>query len=327
MRKKALLIGINDYPDPFKLNGCIEDITVLKSVIERNGDGGPNFEVKLMEDEQSSSNAMKEIRSLFGDDADVALLYFSGHGFINTTGAEIVFPRNIKSNGIYNTGLQMSDIMDIVNHSKVKNKIIILDCCHSGAIGKYNIKEDKSELMPGVSILTACREDEYALEMGGHGVFTELLCDALNGGAADFCGNITIGGIYAYIDRSFGAWEQRPIFKTNVTEFIPLKTVKPSVDLSIIRQLTTLFKDPKEQFSLDPSFEKTNDPSVEHRCIPPYAMEDHVKQFSILQKLQGIGFVRPIDEEHMYYAAINNKSCRLTALGQYYWRLVKNGRI
>lgn len=327
MRKKALLIGINNYPAPFKLNGCIEDITTLKSAIERNEDGGPNFEVKLIKDEQSSSNAMKEIKSLFGDDADVALLYFSGHGFINTTGAEIVFPRNIVSDDIYNTGLQMSDIMAIVNHSKVKNKIIILDCCHSGAIGKYDIQEDKSELMPGVSILTACREDESALEMGGHGVFTELLCDALNGGAADFCGNITIGGIYAYIDRSFGAWEQRPIFKTNVTEFIPLKTVKPTVDLSYIRELTSLFEKPEKHFQLDPSFEKTNSPSVEHKCIPPYAQEDHVKQFSILQKLQSIGFVRPIDEEHMYFAAINSKSCKLTALGQYYWRLVKNGRI
>ena len=52
----------------------------------------------------------------------------------------------------------------------------------------------------GVSILTACREDEVAMEAGGHGLFTELLCTALNGGASDYCGNITIGGVYAYID-------------------------------------------------------------------------------------------------------------------------------
>lgn len=327
MRKKALLIGINNYPGINKLNGCLADIKSLESVIKRNGDNGPNFEVKLLEDEQSSSVAMSEIEHLFGDDADVALLYFSGHGYVNTTGAEIVFPKDIITDEHYYKGIQMDDIMRIVNKSKVKNKIIIFDCCHSGAIGKYDIRQDRSELEPGVSILTACREDETAMEMGGHGIFTELLCDALNGGAADFCGNITIGGIYAYIDRSFGAWEQRPVFKTNVTEFIPLRTVQPSVELSYIRELTSLFANPETELMLDPSFKKTNDPSVEHKCISPYANKVNVKKFTTLQKLQSIGFVRPVDEEHMYYAAMNNKACRLTALGKYYWRLVYNGRI
>ncbi len=44
--KKALLIGINDYPNGHKLTGCIEDIQQVKSVIERNGNGSPNFGVK-----------------------------------------------------------------------------------------------------------------------------------------------------------------------------------------------------------------------------------------------------------------------------------------
>ena len=327
MRKKALLIGINDYPHPYELEGCLEDIMSLKSAIERDGDGKPNFEVKTLPNVRSSATAMREIETLFGDDADVALLYYSGHGYVNTTGAEIVFPQNLETKDQYYAGLQMGNIMRVVNRSRVKNKIIILDCCHSGAMGKYDVQDDRSELIPGVSILTACREDESALEMGGHGVFTELLCDALNGGAADFCGNITIGGIYAYIDRSFGAWEQRPVFKTNVTEFIPLKMVMPSVDLNYIRELTSLFKKPDEVFKLDPSYEKTNTPEVKHEIILPYAETDHVRQFAVLQKLQSIGFVRPVDEEHMYYAAMKSKSCRLTALGKYYWRLVKNGRI
>ena len=33
------------------------------------------------------------------------------------------------------------------------------------------------------------------------------------------------------------------------------------------------------------------------------------------------------DAEHMYYAAMNSKSCRLTALGAYYYSLVVKGRI
>jgi hypothetical protein len=34
-----------------------------------------------------------------------------------------------------------------------------------------------------------------------------------------------------------------------------------------------------------------------------------------------------VDEEFMYYAAINSKACRLTPLGQQYWRLASAKRI
>ena len=325
--KKALLIGINNYPNGNELTGCVEDINSLKSVIERNSDGKVNFSVRLMPDEQSSENAMDAIKELFNDTSDMAMLYFSGHGFINDTGAEIVFPDNIRTTGSYYKGIQMKDIMDVVNASKVRNKIVILDCCHSGNMGKYKLEETGSHLSTGVSILTACREDEYAMEMGGHGIFTEQLCEALRGGAADFLGNITMGGVYAYIDRAFGAWGQRPIFKTNVTEFAPIKTVTPNVPLTEILKLTDLFASDNTAIQLDPSYEFTNDPNQEHQVVEPYAKKENVAKFKTLQKLQSIGFVKPVDEEHMYFAAMNSKTCILTELGKYYWRLVKNNKI
>lgn len=325
--KKALLIGINNYPGDNRLYGCLEDIKQVHKAIEKNGDGSPNFDCKLLPDVQTSAEVMEDIERLFSGDAEAALLYFSGHGFVNTTGAEIVLPQDINTPGQYYTGIQMSSIMEVVNNSNVRNKIIIFDCCHSGNIGKYKLSDAGSILQPGVSILTACREDETAQEAGGHGLFTELLCNALNGGAADFSGNITMGGVYAYIDRSFGAWEQRPVFKTNVTEFAPLKRVDPQVPLAVIRQLTSLFADPSKDLPLDPSFEDTNNPSVKHEYVEPYADKDNVSKFKMLQKLQSIGFVKPVDAQFMYFAAMESKACRLTELGRYYWKLVNDGRI
>jgi hypothetical protein len=163
--------------------------------------------------------------------------------------------------------------------------------------------------------------------MGGHGLFTELLCNALQGGAADPTGYITMGGIYAYIDRSFGAWGQRPVFKTNVTEFAPVKTVKPEVSLEDIKKITDLFFGINDEFPLDPSFEFTNNPSEEHKVVEPYACADNVAKFKTLQKLHSIGLVNPVGTPHMYFAAMESRSCRLTELGKYYWRLVKNEKI
>ncbi len=325
--KKALLIGINAYPAGNELHGCIEDINCLERVISRNGDGSLNFEVKKMADVQSSAEVMDRIRELFNGNSETALLYFSGHGYLNDTGAEIVMPDDVRDVRQYYKGIQMKDIMEVVNQSRVRNKIIIFDCCHAGNMGKYNISNSGSELTTGVSILLACREDEYAEEMGGHGLFTELLCNALQGGAADPTGYITMGGIYAYIDRSFGAWGQRPVFKTNVTEFAPVKTVKPEVSLEDIKKITDLFFGINDEFPLDPSFEFTNNPSEEHKVVEPYACADNVAKFKTLQKLHSIGLVNPVGTPHMYFAAMESRSCRLTELGKYYWRLVKNEKI
>lgn len=48
--RRALLIGINNYPGDLRLGGCIEDINSLKNAIERHGNGEKNFGVKLMKD-------------------------------------------------------------------------------------------------------------------------------------------------------------------------------------------------------------------------------------------------------------------------------------
>ena len=325
MSRKALLIGINDYPG-YPLKGCIEDINMLGDRLASNGDDSRNFSVKRLADLQSSGEAMSAINRLFSGDSDVALLYFSGHGYVNSIGAQIVFPDDLCGNS-YQKGIQMSDIMTIVNQSKVKNKIIILDCCHSGAIGDNSIKDTGSHLEHGVTIMTACRKDETAKELGGHGIFTELLCLALDGGAADFCGNITVGGIYSYIDKALGPWEQRPIFKTNVSEFVPLRTVKPKVAAKTIRQIRTLFETPDKEYLLNPSYEDTNCEGYVIEKVEPYADATNVKIFKSLQELESIGFVEPVGEKHMYFAAMKSKSCRLTEIGKYYWRLVDNNML
>lgn len=319
--KKALLIGINEYPKGNELYGCLEDIHNVQTVIERNGDGSPNFSVKLLENCQSSLKAMDAVKNLFHGDGECAMLYFSGHGYLNDCGGELVFPDNIGSTSYYN-GLQMNDILRVAENSKIRNKIIVFDCCHSGATGKYQLDKNTSHIASGISILTACRDDEYAMECGGHGLFTELFCSALQGGAADFCGNITIGGVYAYIDRALGPWQQRPTFKTNVTEFSVIKKVEPKVPNSIIRAMPSLFPNPDMVFSLNPSFEDTNKLEVEHHVIEPYADKENVKKFKMLQKLQSIGFVEPVGADFMYFAAMKSKGCRLTPLGKHYWRLV-----
>jgi hypothetical protein len=321
--RKALVVGINNYPSN-SLNGCISDASALGHIIEINGDGSPNFDVRLETNIETKSDLKKKIVNLFEGDADTALFYFSGHGFINGIGGYIVTP-DFKE---YDEGVSMDEILKIVNDSKIKDKIIILDCCHSGTMGTPSIQGgNTTHIAEGVSILTASQKDEFAMEINGHGIFTNLLLDALKGGAADLRGHITPGSIYAYIDQALGAWEQRPVFKTNITRFTSLRIVNPQVSLDVLRKIIEYFPEPNYNFSLDPSFEDTNAINVEHNVIEPYATSENVAKFKHLQKFQSVGLVIPVDADYMYFAAMNSKSCRLTALGYHYWRLVKDKRI
>lgn len=320
--RKALVIGVNDYPQA-PLRGCINDMEAVASLLEEHEDGSRNFFVERCPDCPSAQYARKKIEELFKNNDDMALLYFSGHGSLTNEGGKLVFPMDLDTISGSWEGLHMADILEIVNHSPVRNKMIILDCCHSGCFGEIN-EQHLTTITSGVSILSACRDQESALEEDGQGLFTEQFCNALSGGAADLCGNITIGGIYAFIDRTFGAWQQRPTFKTNVTQFAPIRKCNPQIDSKILRELPSLFYSPLSEFWLDPSFEPSNSPAQQHHVIEPYANEMNTRRFAMLQALESVGLVEPVSEQHMYYAAMNSKSCKLTSLGRYYWQLAKD---
>lgn len=314
--KKALIVGINDYPS-FPLKGCVNDANALATILESNGDGSPNFGVrKMISSAQTITRAMlrEAIEQLFSNYSDMALLYFSGHGYIKNTGGYLVTTDAIK----YDEGVSMDEILSLANSSKARNKVIILDCCHSGAMGTPSISGSSiAQLSDGMSVLTASRESESAMEINGAGVFTSLLIDALKGGAADIRGNITPGSLYAYIDEALGAWDQRPIFKTNVTSFTPLRKIPPKVSFDTLRKITQYFPTADSEHPLNPTYEDTD----------PTAIPENVKIFKDLQKYQSVGLVVPVDADFMYFAAINSTSCRLTALGYQYWRLVNEKKL
>lgn len=312
--KKALVIGLNDYPNA-PLYGCVNDAHSVASVLRSNSDGSPNFDVKLITDKCTKNELKRNIRSLFEGDNDIALLYFSGHGTITSTGGYLVTTDYSDDD----EGVSMDEVLVYANNSNAKNKVIILDCCNSGIFGSPALQKDSqtTTICDGLTVLTASKKDESAMEFNGSGIFTSLLVEALHGGAADLRGDITPGSIYSYIDRALGAWDQRPIFKTNVSTFTSLRKVNPPISLEILRKIKDYFTSPEEQFQLEPSYEpESENPDPEK-----------VKVFGDLQKMVRVGLVIPVDAEHMYHAAMESKSCRLTATGYHYWRLSKASRI
>lgn len=286
--------------------------------------GELNFDVKQVTAVDLASaitrkQLKEDIRQLFEDDSQIALFYFAGHGHLEDSGGYLITSECEDGDD----GLALQEILDFANESKAKNKIIVLDSCHSGVVGSPKSLGEKALLSEGMTILTASTKDQYADEVGGSGVFTSLFVDALNGGAANLLGDITPGSIYAHIDQSLSLWEQRPIFKTNVKAFTSLRKVSPPIQLSELRQITEFFKTANTEFPLDPSFEP-QPPAPNHGIDPD---PENNRKFAILQRLNRLNLVKPVGEDHMYFAAMNSKSCKLTVLGEHYWNLITNKRI
>lgn len=320
--KKALIVGLNEYPR-CSLNWCDNDAVAIKDLIESNGDGSPNFDIKLIIDKCTKHELRTAVEQLFEGNAEIALLYFSGHG-ADTDGGYLCTTDFTEKD----YGVRMDDILKLANDSNCKNKVIILDCCFSGKMGESFLLKNSSVLGEGVTIIAASQswESSQENEMLQHGVFTDLLIQGLKGGAADITGRITPASLYSFVDQSLGAWQQRPVFKTNISQFLPLRLIQPKVSKQTLRKLSKYFGSPSDEFKLDPSFEYTNSLEAEHRIIEPYATSENVAIFKDLQLFESVGLIEPVDTDHMYFAAMEGKSCKLTALGLHYWRLSKDKR-
>jgi hypothetical protein len=317
--RNALIVGINDYPVG-ALKGCINDAEAIAHLLRTNEDNSENFNIVLKNDIKNKALLKGELIKLFNKKSDVALVYFAGHGCLDHFGYHIVTPDGIPND----MGIPMSQLLGIVNQSEAKSKIIILDCCHAGGMDEIEPTSGMSVyLREGVTILASSRASEVSKEVNGHGVFTNLFIEALKGGSADLNGNISPGSVYAFIDKAMGHYQQRPVFKTNTSEFISLRQVVPQLPTEIMQNLITFFDQPDSFFPLDPSYEDTNHPKDLHKVIKPHAKPKNVVMFKQLQKLQAAGLVAPVDAPYMYFAAMKSKSCKLTPLGMHYWRLVK----
>lgn len=320
--RKALLVGINRYKDS-PLNCCINDVDELNSIINRDLDGKILYSTETLKDfAATKENILEKVIDLFGGTGDTALFYFSGHGMDNENDGVLV----TVDYDVNDYGIAMKEILEIANKSKYTNKIIILDCCHSGFMGNFGIIGDKSYLNDGVVILTASRKEQFSIEVNGHGMFTNLLIQALRGSAADILGRITPGSIYNFIDQSLGEWGQRPLFKANVSKFINVVEVEPKIELKILMKIAEYFKF-DNKFHLNPSFEKTNYKNSSHKNLPPYCNELNVKIFTDLQLFNRFGLVKPADGIDMYFAAMESKYCELTELGKHYVELIKGSII
>ena len=333
MRKLALLVGINIYPsDTFEnLNCCEADAEAMEAVLARHapisgGDRGPvNFATRLMTSKDPEPITTQRLREAvhhvmtqpMGDGQ--VLFYFSGHGLANENGGYLVTQDSTPEI----PGYPMSELLEAANTSRNDSVMIILDCCHSGQIGNITDGEgfNRVSIGPNVTVLAGSGASQKSAEGFENSIFTELLLEALDGGAADARGEVTAAAMYAYLEQSLGPWDQRPVYKSYARRLEPIRRCVPAVPDAVLSRLPEWFRRSDSSYAMDPSYERS-DPSCEESKVAIF------DQFKLLRNSHLLK--TPLNEEtgkekDLYYVALDSDVVSLTPQGRLFWKRAKRG--
>lgn len=336
--RRALVIGIDDYIHGFdRLSACVNDATQMAALLHSNGTAGAEqiFSVETRTSGPKGAPTTSVLRDdldwLFSGHAEIALLYFAGHGVVGEDGACHLITADAEG---AEDGISLEYILSLANAAGAEHRIgscvVILDCCFAGAAGEVaELRlEGRAVIGEGVTIMTSCGRTQTAQELGDHGLVTGLLIDGLKGGAADICGRITPASLYAFVDQTLGDHRQRPLFKSNVDRFVVLREIDPRIPLRVLRMLQTWFKTPFAPYKLDPRYEPDRGEEAGRLAHIPVC-EDLVAIYRDLQlcNRQGLVSAHPPEPHgsNMWHAAIYKGVCRLTDVGRHYRRLAKLG--
>jgi len=209
-RKWAVAIGVNDYLDPTvpDLRYCVDDARLVAATLTEHC-GYPAEGVLLMTDDQQKPhlrplaiNLRKQVASWLklAGPGDTVLVFFSGHGFLDSEGRGYLAPQDCDRESLELTGLRTEKLRDLLAECRATQKLLVLDCCHAGAVKSGDLAGPASAELgaafkdaAGLITLTSCRGKEFSREWEGkrHGLFTYFLDQGLRG-AADYDGNLLV---------------------------------------------------------------------------------------------------------------------------------------
>jgi hypothetical protein len=212
--RAALLVATYDYEDPGlkELRAPEADAKALAQVLMDAEIAGYEVTMLLNEPHYVVGEAIGDFYQNRRRQ-DVALLYFTGHGLKDDDGHLYFAMKNTKRNSLLFTGLAAEQIDAAMEASPSQQKILILDCCYSGAFPAGRTAKADSAVHSleklrgrGRVVLTASDATEYAFEGDsirgqGHGsVFTKYLVEGMRTGRADLDGDgdISLTELYSY---------------------------------------------------------------------------------------------------------------------------------
>ena len=235
MSRDALVVGINTYKFMSSLQAPASDAEAIAQQLHTYGEfrvhrlpeviqaGNPQVGQKtiitLRELESSLINLFKPKGNTI---PQTALFYFSGHGIQREAGIQEGYLALSDSNpdkGIY--GLSLFWLRRLLQESPVRQRIVILDCCHSGEF--LHFLEADPGARPGTDrlFMAASREYETAYESLGspYSIFTQAILTGLDPSRLE-SGTVTSHSLTDWVSHKLKSEIQQPLFESSGSEII-----------------------------------------------------------------------------------------------------------
>lgn len=314
-KKKALLIGNNEYKYVNKLNGCVNDVEIIGKLLERNDDGQKNFSI-WVEHNISNSEMQSTIENFLKRPSEHGLIYFSGHGCVTEQGG-FICGTDARREQI---GVSMTWLSEVIHKSTISQITLIFDCCHAGEM--FNLADetkDFSLIRKGVSLLAATNRDDTAAEYLNRGIFSTILEEGLKGASADIFGNITIADLYSTAQNMLSPFQQRPVFKSVTDNISPIRTCNPLIDLTTLRKLNS------SQFFPELTTKINVNSDILHKKKADFDID--YETYLTLFAFEKAGLISCEKKSSLIEETLEWGSCHLSTYGKHVWNLIKNNRI
>jgi hypothetical protein len=246
-------IGISKFQDPtLNLSYAASDASSFYEFFRSDkGARLPKTQATLLVN--SAATRAEVIQSLtqavkIASERDLVVIFLATHGLPDSDTGEINFLMHDTDIGnLVATGLSHSDLSRIIERSRSKKILFIVDACHSGELGAGRLLASRgitfsevnrllsmlAKASDGVAMLTASSSNEASFEgdQWNGGVFTYYLLAGLNG-RADFNKDqiVTLREAFDYLYQTVPQatqGRQHPELKGQFSNELPLVEVNP----------------------------------------------------------------------------------------------------
>ena len=218
----VVVVGINKYKNPkYNLNYAIADATSFKEGIEKSSSSlFSKVNIAFINDENATKAniviALEKVK-MNASSKDVFIFYYAGHGVMNDKKEFYLVPQDVTQlygadGTLAQKGLSANQLQQYSKDIKAQKQLFILDACQSAGaleqiVAARGAAEEKAIAQlaraTGTHWLTASGSEQFASEFTqlGHGAFTYVLIQALNGKADTGDKKITVKEIDAYLQE------------------------------------------------------------------------------------------------------------------------------